>query len=432
MKILIIGSGGREHVLAWKIKQSSLVKEMYCAPGNGGISQIAECVDIKADDIPALTEFAKSKQIDLTVVGPEAPLAAGIVDAFEEGGLKIFGPNRKAAQLEGSKIFAKEFMHECNIPTSNFRKYDNIKDAKGFLQQALFPLVVKADGLAGGKGVVICSDFLEAEKAVDEIMAQKIFKDAGRQIIIEECLEGEEVSILAISDGNNFCLLDSSQDHKRIFDDDVGPNTGGMGAYSPAPIFTEKLLKIVESRIIEPTIRGMQRNDMPFKGVLYAGLMITSEGPMVLEYNVRFGDPEAQTVLPRMKGDIVELMLASCEGWLDKVKLSWDKKSCVCVVISSGGYPGEYETGKEITGLEEAGEMKDIVIFHAGTKREEKKVVSSGGRVLGVTSLDNGIQGAIEKAYKAVDKINFERCFFRRDIGSKAFKWVSNRSQPTR
>ena len=432
MKILIVGSGGREHVLAWKIKQSPLVNEIYCAPGNGGISQIAECVDIKADDIPALAEFAKSKQIDLTVVGPEAPLAAGIVDAFEKEGLKIFGPSQNAAQLEGSKIFAKEFMHECNIPTANFRKFDNIKDAKGFLQQALFPLVVKADGLAAGKGVVVCSDFLEAEKAVDEIMAQKIYKDAGRQIIIEECLEGEEVSILAISDGDNFCLLDSSQDHKRIFDDDVGPNTGGMGAYSPAPIFTEKLHKIVESRIIEPTIRGMQRNDMPFKGILYAGLMITQEGPMVLEFNVRFGDPEAQVVLPRIKGDIVELMLASCEGWLDKVKLNWDKQSCVCVVISSGGYPGEYEIGKEITGLKEAGELKDTFVFHAGTKKEQNKVVTCGGRVLGVTSLGGGIQGAIEKTYKAVDKIGFERCFFRRDIGSKAFKWVSNRSQPTR
>jgi len=432
MKILIVGSGGREHVLAWKIKQSSLVKEIFCAPGNGGISEIAECVDIKADDIPALAKFAKSKQIDLTVVGPEAPLVDGIVDVFEQEGLKVFGPSRAAAQLEGSKIFAKEFIHECNIPTANFRKFDNIGEAKSFLKQALFPLVVKADGLAAGKGVVVCNDFIEAEKAVDEIMAQKIFKDAGRQIVIEEYLEGEEVSILAISDGNNFCLLDSSQDHKRIFDDDVGPNTGGMGAYSPAPIFTGKLRKIVESRIIEPTIRGMQRNDMPFKGVLYAGLMITPEGPMVLEFNVRFGDPEAQVVLPRMKGDIIELMLASCEGWLDKVKLSWDKQSCVCVVISSGGYPEEYETGKAITGLQEAGEMKDTVVFHAGTKKEQTKVVTSGGRVLGVTSLGGGIQGAIEKAYQAVDKISFERCFFRRDIGSKAFKWVSNRSQPAR
>jgi len=432
MKILIVGSGGREHVLAWKIKQSPLVKEIFCAPGNGGISDIAQCVDIKADDIGALIDYAKSEKIDLTVVGPEVPLVAGIVDKFEKKGLKIFGPSREAAQLEGSKIFAKEFMHDCNIPTANFHNFDTIKKAKDFLSQALFPVVVKADGLAAGKGVVICEDFIEAEKAVDEIMGQKIFKDAGRKIVIEECLQGEEVSILAVSDGNSYCLLDSSQDHKRIFDDDVGPNTGGMGAYSPAPILTEKLRKAIESRIIEPTIRGMQRNGTPFKGVLYAGLMITSEGPMALEYNVRFGDPEAQAVLPRMKGDIVELMLASCEGWIDKYKLSWDKRSCVCVVISSGGYPGEYETGKEITGLKEAGEMEDIVVFHAGTKKEQDKVITCGGRVLGVTSMCGGIEGAIEKVYKAVDKISFERCFFRRDIGSKAFKWVSNRSQPTR
>jgi len=432
MKILIIGSGGREHVLAWKIKQSSLVKELYCAPGNGGISEIAQCVKISANNIQGLIEFAQEKKIDLTVIGPEAPLAAGIVDDFENEGRKVFGPNRKAAHLEGSKIFAKEFMHECNIPTANFQKFDNIEKAKGFLRQAIFPLVVKADGLAAGKGVVICKDFIEAEKAVDEIMAQKIFKDAGLQIVVEECLEGEEVSILAISDGESYCLLDSSQDHKRIFDDDVGPNTGGMGAYSPAPILTDKLRKTIESRIIEPTIRGMQRIGSPFKGVLYAGLMITSEGPMVLEFNVRFGDPEAQAVLPRMNGDIVELMLASCEGWLDKVKLSWDKRSCVCVVISSGGYPGEYETGKEITGLKEASAKEDTFVFHAGTKKDVNKFVTSGGRVLGVTSLGGGIEGAIEKVYKAVDKIKFERCFFRRDIGSKAFKWVSNRSQSAR
>lgn len=432
MRILIVGSGGREHVLAWKIKQSPLAKEIYCAPGNGGISEIAECVDIKADDIGGLVEFAKSKKIDLTVVGPEVPLVAGIVDIFEGEGLKVFGPSGEASQLEGSKIFAKEFMHECNIPTANFHKFDDIEKAKDFLKRAMFPLVVKADGLTAGKGVVVCIDFIEAEKAVDEILAQKIFKDAGRQIIIEECLEGEEVSILAISDGENYCLLDSSQDHKRIFDDDVGPNTGGMGAYSPAPVFTEKLRKAVESRIIDPTIRGMQRNGTPFKGVLYAGIMITSEGPMVLEYNVRFGDPEAQAVIPRIKGDIVEIMLASCEGWLDKIKLSWDKRSCVCVVVSSGGYPGEYEVGKEITGLKEAGEMTDTFVFHAGTKKEQDKIVTSGGRVLGVTSLGGGIEGAISKVYEAVDKVSFERCFFRRDIGSKAFKWVSNRSQPAR
>ncbi len=431
MKILVIGSGGREHALVWKIKQNSLVEEIYCAPGNGGISEIAQCVDIPADDLEALLEFARENKIDLTVVGPEVSLVAGIVDVFEQAGLKVFGPSRRAAQLEGSKIFAKEFMYECNIPTANFQKFDNMKEAKDFLQQAAFPLVIKADGLAAGKGVVICQDFIDAEKAIDEMMGQKIFKDAGLQVIVEECLEGEEVSILAVSDGENFLLLDSSQDHKRIFDDDVGPNTGGMGAYSPAPVLTEKLRKTVETRIIEPAIRGMQRNGMPFKGILYAGLMITSEGPMVLEFNVRFGDPEVQAVLLRLQGDIVDLMLASCEGWLDKVELKWDKRSCVCVVISSGGYPGEYETGKEITGLKEAEKLEGTVVFHAGTTKEKDKIITSGGRVLGVTSLGNGIDGAIEHVYKAVDMIDFERCFFRRDIGAKAFKWVNHRSQMT-
>ena len=432
MKILVIGSGGREHVLAWKIKQSPLVSEIYCAPGNGGISEIARCVDIKADDLQGLLQFAKDKKIDLTVVGPEASLVAGIVDIFEKERLKIFGPSYQAAQLEGSKIFAKEFMYECNIPTANFHKFEKTEKAKEFLRRALYPMVVKADGLAAGKGVVICKNIEEAEKAVDQIMVKKVFKDAGHKIVIEECLEGEEISILAVSDGENYCLLESSQDHKRIFDDDVGPNTGGMGAYSPAPVLTEKLRKFIETRIIEPTIRGMQRNSMPFKGVLYAGLMITADGPMVLEYNVRLGDPEAQAVLPRMKGDIVELMLASCEGWLDKIELKWDKRCCVCVVMSSGGYPGEFETGKEITGLKEAGEMEDTVLFHAGTKKENDKIITSGGRVLGISSLSAGIDGAIEKAYTAVDKIKFERCFFRRDIGAKALKWISHRSQVIR
>ena len=432
MKILIIGSGGREHVLAWKIKQSPLVKEIYCAPGNGGISKIAECVDISADDIPALIRFASEKEIDLTVVGPEAPLVAGIVDAFEREKLKVFGPSKEAAQLEGSKVFAKEFMYEWNIPTAGFQKFCIIEEAKEYLRQVMFPVVVKADGLAAGKGVIICRDFIEAEKAVDEIMAERIFQEAGNQIIIEECLEGEEVSILAISDGDHYCLLDSSQDHKRIFDDDVGPNTGGMGAYSPAPILTEKLYKTIENRIIDPVIRGMQKSGTPFKGVLYAGLMITFDGPMVLEFNVRFGDPETQAILPRMKSDIVELMLASCDGQVGNVKLEWDKRSCVCVVMSSGGYPDEYEKGKEISGLKDAEKIKDTVVFHAGTKKEDGKIVTSGGRVLGVTSLGNGIETAIEQVYNAVDKINFERCFFRRDIGAKAFKWVSHRSQVTR
>jgi phosphoribosylamine--glycine ligase len=428
MNILIIGSGGREHALAWKIKQSPLVKKIYCAPGNGGIAEIAQCVDIKAENIQGLIRFAKEKKAGLTVVGPEAPLVAGVVDAFEHEGLKIFGPSRAAARLEGSKVFTKEFMRACNIPTANFMKFDNIQQAKTFLRQVTFPMVVKADGLAAGKGVVVCADLAQAEKAVDEIMGEKIFKEAGHQIVIEEYLEGEEVSVLAVSDGENFCLLESAQDHKRIFDDDLGPNTGGMGAYSPAPILTDKLRKIIEARVVEPAIRGMRRNGTPFKGVLYAGLMVMPDGPMVLEFNVRFGDPETQAVLPRLKSDIVELMLASCEGRLDQIRLKWDKRDCVCVVMSSGGYPGKYDVGKEIGGLQEAGAQADTVVFHAGTKKENDKIFTDGGRVLGVTGLGNTVEGAMENAYRAVDKIKFERCFFRRDIGIKAFKWVSHRA----
>jgi len=321
MKILVIGSGGREHALCWKIKQSPLVKKIFCAPGNGGIADVADCVDIDVNDFAKLVEFAKEKKIDLTVVGPEAPLANGIVDLFEKNKLKIFGPSKIAAQLEGSKVFAKEFMHNWNIPTAVFKSFDDIGNAKKFLNKAQFPLVVKADGLASGKGVFICKNIDEAQKALDQVMEQKIFKEAGEKVVIEECLEGEEVSILAISDGDDVVILDSAQDHKRIFDDDLGPNTGGMGAYSPAPIVDEELMKTVQSRIIEPTIRGMRREGHPFKGVLYAGLMITKDGPKVLEYNVRFGDPETQVILPRLDNDLVDVLLAACEGQLNQIEL---------------------------------------------------------------------------------------------------------------
>lgn len=425
MKVLIIGSGGREHVLAWKIQQSPQVKKLYCAPGNGGIAQIAECVDIKADDIPGLVRFAKKEKIDLTVVGPEAPLVLGIVDTFEEEGLKVFGPKRKAAQLEGSKVFAKEFMQRHHIPTAGFASFDTLKAAKDFLSRATFPLVIKADGLAAGKGVMICQSLKEGEEALDRIMGQKIFENAGDRIIIEECLQGEEVSILAISDGKDYVILDSAQDHKRIFDDDIGPNTGGMGAYSPAGIVTEAVLKRIEAGIIEPVLRGMDEEDNPFKGVLYAGLMMTSEGPKVLEFNVRFGDPEAQAVLPRLKSDLTDILLAGCEGRLNKIDCQWDPRHCVCVVMSSGGYPGEYEKGKEIKGLDSIDEKFDTFVFHAGTKKEGKKIVTSGGRVLGVTSLGEGIEDAIHKAYEAVEKIQFDRYFFRRDIGARAVKKVN-------
>ena len=423
MKILVIGSGGREHVLTWKIAQSPKVKKIFCAPGNGGMAQIAECVDIKPDDIHALVSFAKTNRIDLTVVGPEAPLVAGIVDAFDEEGLKIFGPDRLAAQLEGSKVFAKEFMHRHGIPTASFMSFDSLEDAQGFLQSTRYPLVVKADGLAAGKGVFVCYTEEEAHKALTEI--QTHMASAAKKILIEECLQGEEASILAVSDGERFVILDSSQDHKRIFDDDLGPNTGGMGAYSPAPVVNDLLMAKIESQIVGPTIRGMFSEGNPFKGVLYAGLMITDDGPMVLEYNVRFGDPEAQAVLPRMRNDIVELMLAACEQRLGRLTLEWDRRACVCVVMSSGGYPGDYEKGKEILGLESTKGAKDAVVFHAGTSKQGQKIITAGGRVLGVTALGDGIENAIKNAYQYVDQISFDRCFFRRDIGAKALKRLS-------
>lgn len=421
MKVFIIGSGGREHVLAWKLKKSPLVKEIYCAPGNGGIASIAHCVDIEATDIERLAGFAQEKKIDLTVVGPEAPLVAGIVDFFEQNNLKIFGPSKAAARLEGSKVFAKEFMRKFNIPTAPFKIFDDMDEAMEFLAVSPLPLVVKADGLASGKGVIVCNKIQEARDAVDQIMGQKIFKEAGSRIIIEECLLGEEASILAITDGKNYVILDSSQDHKRIFDDDLGPNTGGMGAYSPAPVITEELLRKIGMQIVDPVIRGMNKLGSPFKGVLYAGLMMTDDGPMVLEFNARFGDPEAQAILPRMKNDLAEVLQAGCEGHLGKVKMDWDKRNCVCVVMSSGGYPGGYETGKEIKGLDT---IKDghTMVFHAGTKKADSKIVTAGGRVLGVTSLGETIEQAIERAYNAVEKIKFDRCFFRRDIGAKALK----------
>ena len=425
MKVLIVGSGGREHVLCWKIKQSKRVKKLYCAPGNGGISQIADCVDISAENVGKLLEFAKKNKIDLTIVGPEAPLVLGIVDAFEKAGLTIFGPNQYAAQLEGSKVFAKEFLQRRNIPTASFQVFDDPEEALSYLSKALLPVVVKADGLAAGKGVFVCHKQKEAQEAVGLIMKDKIFRDAGKRIVIEDCLSGEEVSILAIADGENYLMLESSQDHKRIFDDDLGPNTGGMGAYSPAPVVNYDLLKKIETRVIEPTIRGMKREGHPFKGVLYAGLMITSDGPMVLEYNVRFGDPETQAVLPRLQNDLLDVMLAACEGELNKVKLKWDERNCVCVVLTSGGYPNKYDTGKEIIGLEKAQKLKDVLIFHAGTTKKDDKLLTCAGRVLGVVGLGDGVESAIKKAYGAVEQITFDHCFFRRDIGMKALKRIA-------
>ncbi|MDD3374389.1 MAG: phosphoribosylamine--glycine ligase [Candidatus Omnitrophica bacterium] len=422
MNVLVIGSGGREHALVWKLKQSPKVKNIFCAPGNGGIEKDAKCVDIKIDDIQGLRDFAQKNNIGLTVVGPEIPLVAGIVDSFEEKGLKIFGPSKQAAQLEGSKVFSKEFMKKYDIPTASFQSFDDAEKAKAFLEDKVFPLVVKADGLAAGKGVMICQNKEEAEQALDEIMLEKVFSEAGNRVIIEDCLVGEEASILAISDGHQFVVLDSSQDHKRIFDEDIGPNTGGMGAYSPTPVITKEKLVDIALNVIGPTIQGMKEEGAPFKGVLYAGMMMTQDGPMVLEFNVRFGDPETQAILPRLKTDLLDVFLSACNGSLHEIRLEWDKGTCVCVVMSSRGYPGVYEKGKVIKGLSDVQECADTIVFHAGTKKQNDQIVTCAGRVLGVTSLGNDIEQAIVKVYNAVEKIQFEGCFFRRDIGEKALK----------
>lgn len=418
VKILVIGSGGREHALVWKLKQSPRVTEVFCAPGNGGIAGMARCVDIKADDVPGLLKFAQENRVGLTVVGPEVPLVRGVVDAFEKKGLKIFGPSQAAAALEGSKVFAKDFMVRHRVPTAQYLSCDTFEAAVAGLDRFTFPVVVKADGLAAGKGVIICPDRDGAVAALSEIMAKKVFKDAGARVVIEEFLVGEEASILAVADGKDFVILESSQDHKRIFDDDKGPNTGGMGAYSPAPVVTPALMQKIAADVIKPVIDGMKKEGAPFKGILYAGIMVTKDGPKVLEFNTRFGDPETQAVLPRLKSDLVDVMLASVEGRLAGMKLAWDPRACVCVVIAAGGYPGDYATGKVITGLE--GVAGGAVVFHAGTRADGTFIVTAGGRVLGVTALGSDIADAIRNVYIEVGKIAFDGSHYRRDIGKKA------------
>ncbi|MCM8778243.1 MAG: phosphoribosylamine--glycine ligase [Candidatus Omnitrophica bacterium] len=432
MKILVVGSGGREHALVWKIAQSKLVDKIFCAPGNGGISREAECIEIKAEDIERLVEFARKENIDLTVVGPEAPLAKGIVDEFRKYGLRIFGPTELAARLESSKVFAKEIMQKYNIPTAGFKIFDHPEEAQYYIEEKGVPCVVKADGLAQGKGVVVAKTLEEAFQAVRMIMRERIFGDAGKRIVIEDYLEGEEASIIVITDSREFITFPPSQDHKRVFDEDKGPNTGGMGAYSPVPVVTENLLAEIEREIILRIINGLAKEGIDYRGALYAGIMLTSEGPKVLEFNVRFGDPETQALLPRLNSDLVEVILATLENKLSKFKkftpLNWKSQACVCVVCASEGYPGGYEKGKVISGLEEAEEMKDIVVFHAGTKREKEKTntgqqiyrfVTDGGRVLGVTGLGNTIKEAIINTYQAVEKIHFEGMHYRKDIGKK-------------
>ncbi|MFA4983722.1 MAG: phosphoribosylamine--glycine ligase [Candidatus Omnitrophota bacterium] len=428
MRILVVGSGGREHALVWKIAQSSLADKIFCAPGNGGISDPAECVDIKADDIPALLDFSRRQKIDLTVVGPEAPLVSGIADEFAHYGLDVFAPSRAAACLEASKVFAKELMAKYNVATADFKVFDNAADAKRYVQKKGAPCVVKAEGLAQGKGVVVSETTEEAIGAISDMMEKRIFGDAGRRIVIEDCLAGQEASILVLTDSKTVVPLASSQDHKRVFDGDKGPNTGGMGAYSPAPVVSSSLWDEILNNIICRTVDGLAREGIEYRGVLYAGIMVTREGPKVLEFNVRFGDPETQAILPRLESDLVEVMLACAKAGLAGFKnLKWSSRACVSVVMSSGGYPGNYEKGKDISGLDEAAKTGEVVVFHAGTKKlpagsgqASARYVTNGGRVLDVTGLDTTIKGAIEKTYQAVEKIKFEGAHYRRDIGRKA------------
>ncbi len=427
MKVLVVGQGGREHALVWKISQSPLVKKIYCAPGNGGIGKQVECINIKSEDIEGLKKFALKEKIDLTIVGPETPLVKGIIDEFEKANLKIFGPNKKASQLEGSKVFSKNLMKKYEIPTAEFEVFENSKKAISYvipcLERKKGSIVVKADGLAAGKGVVVCKTEDEALDAIVSIMDDKIFGDAGKKVIIEECLEGEEVSILAFTDGEHIKLLPSSQDHKRIYDGDKGPNTGGMGAYSPAPIVNENLLPIIEKNIIRRTIEGLKKEGIVYKGIIYAGLMIKDGKPKVLEFNVRFGDPETQAILPRIETDIIQLIMATIDGNLNNVDCNLKNESCVCVVLASGGYPGNYQKGKVINGLDEIKDSENIVVFHAGTKKlESGEILTDGGRVLGVSALGKNIKEAIDNAYEAVSYINFENMSYRKDIGKKALK----------
>ena len=419
MKILIIGGGGREHALAWKIAQSPKVTALFCAPGNPGTAPIATNVDIPADDIDGLLAFALEQSIDLTVVGPEQPLVLGLADRFQEKGLKVFGPSAKAAQLEGSKAFSKDLMQKYNIPTAEYAAFENPEEARAYLK-GKGPQVVKADGLAAGKGVFVCANETEAVEAIHQIMNDKIFGESGSRIIIEERLEGQEVSLLAFTDGTTVLTMEAAQDHKAVFDGDTGPNTGGMGAYSPAPIFTPELKQEVIQRIMIPAVNGMREEGIPYQGVLYAGLMITDKGPKTLEFNARFGDPETQPLMMRMESDIVPIMEACADGDLYLCSLDWKPDAAVCVVMASEGYPGAYEKGRPIRGLEQADALSGVTVFHAGTKQTGDNIVTSGGRVLGVTALGSNVEQAIAKAYQAVGKIEWQGVQFRKDIGKKA------------
>jgi phosphoribosylamine--glycine ligase len=419
MNVLVVGGGGREHSLVWKIGQSPRVSEVFCAPGNAGIAQMAACVEISATDVESLATFAQRNRVDLTVVGPELPLAMGIVDRFEEMGLRIFGPHKAAAEIESSKVFCKDLLSKYGVPTAAHRAFDGRDEAAKYIESFGTPVVVKADGLSAGKGVIPSMTKEDALKALNTIMVEKAFGDAGNRVIIEEFLAGEEASFIVLTDGETVVPLASSQDHKPIYDGDRGPNTGGMGAYSPAPVVTEEVHRQIMEEIMVPAIRGMASEGRPYRGVLYAGLMIKDGQPKVLEFNCRFGDPENQPIMMRMKGDIVPLLEACIDGDLQG-PIDWDPRWAVCVVMASKGYPGSYEKNKLIRGLDSVAEMEDVFVFHAGTAREGEDIVTSGGRVLGVTALGGDVKAAIDLAYSAVKKIQWDGAYYRSDIGKRA------------
>ncbi|HXG50584.1 MAG TPA: phosphoribosylamine--glycine ligase [candidate division Zixibacteria bacterium] len=420
MKVLVIGSGGREHALVWKISQSPRVSRIYCAPGSAAIGELAATVDLPVDRIAELVEFALREKIDLTVVGPELPLVLGIADAFEKAGLRIFGPNQAAARLEGSKAFAKELLREAGIPTASFGVFSEPEPAKRFLEAQKPPYVLKADGLASGKGVLVCSTLSEAEAAVDDILVRRAFGAAGEKLVIEEFLEGEEASFMAVTDGTHILPLASSQDHKRLFDNDRGPNTGGMGAYSPAPVVTPAMHRRILEEILRPLLAELKKREIVYRGVIYAGLMITADGPKVLEFNARFGDPECQPLMMRLKSDLLTIIEAAIDGTLDRVQAEWHSDAAVCVVLCSRGYPGAYERGKVIHGLERLRGWGSGFVFHSGTERRGGEWLTAGGRVLGVTARGADIAEAVASAYRAASEISWDGMHYRRDIGHRA------------
>jgi phosphoribosylamine---glycine ligase len=428
VKILVVGSGGREHALAWKLKQSSGADRIFCAPGNAGTEEVGENVAIPANDLPALVRFAKENQIDLAVIGPDDPLAAGIADLFQAEGLRVFGPSKSAARLESSKIFAKELMRKNKIPTARGAGFSESEAAFAFVQEARFPLVIKADGLALGKGVIIAQDAAEAREAIDSMMTKRRFGDAGERLLIEECLTGSECSLHALVDGKSYRMLATARDHKRAYDGDAGPNTGGMGAFSPADNFGADLQTQFDLEVMQPLLHGLNESGVSFRGLLFPGLMITAEGARVLEFNCRFGDPETQVILPRLKSDLLELFEATIDGTLDRSAIEWDERAAVTVVLASGGYPDKYDIGKPIHGLEAAGSAEDVHIFHAGTRKENGRIVTAGGRVLAVTALAESVAAARSRAYEEVSRIDFEGCHYRRDIalGAVAAKVVGH------